>query len=265
MKLKGYLLTIVLVFLLQSMAIGADKILKLAMYDYPPVTYYENGEWGYCHKLVKEIFEAKGFEVQPTLYPVIRAIVQTEEQKADAICVINPFNSPNLALATYPNTRLTYVFWVRKNSSFAYTGVPSLKGINILSIKGYNYTLPGKEYQEFLEDKANEAYVRELSGEDPLVRAFQMIERNRAETLCLDEPSAMFTLKKINRVDSFKQAGSLPNVLYGYFGVSKQHPDKENLLRIYNEGHAALYRSGKIASLLKASGISPWPLEDGKR
>jgi polar amino acid transport system substrate-binding protein len=265
MKLKGIVMAVITALLVNSVAMGAEKTLKLAMYTYPPISYHENDDWGYCYNLVKTIFEAKGFQVEPSLYPVIRAIVQTEELKTDAICVINPFNSPNLSLATYPNARLTYSFWVRKNSTFRYTGIASLKGVNILSIKGYNYTLPGKEYQDFLEDKANEATIRELSGDDPLGRAFQMIDKNRAVTFCLDEPSAMFTLKKLNMVDDFKQAGSLPNVLFGYFGVSKNHPDKESLLQIYNEGHEALYRSGKLASLLKTSGISPWPLEEGKR
>jgi ABC-type amino acid transport substrate-binding protein len=246
-------------------SLAAEKILKLAMYTYPPLTFYQDGDWGFCYTLVKAIFEENGYIVKPRLYPVMRAIVHTEQKQADAICVINPFNSQKLALAKYPNARLTYDFWVTNDSTFRYEGIRSLKGIRVINVKGYNYTLPGKTYQHYLENQDNAKRIQVLSGADPLSRAFRIISIKRADTICLDEPSAVYTLTKMGMLSAFKKAGHLPNPLFGYFGVSKSHPQKDILLKIYNKGHVKQYQSGKMAAMLKEYNVKPWPLSDGNR
>ncbi len=265
MKCIALFLLLIAALLTSVVSFGADKTLKLALYSYPPISYQQDGDWGYCFNLVKAIFEEKGYEVKPKLYPVIRAIAHTEEIKDDAICAINPFSSKKLSFASYSNARLTYYFWVKSDSSFRYSGIESLKGKRVINIKGFNYTLPGKEYQQFLENKANTKSIHELSGDTALGRAFKIIKIGRADSFCLDEPSAMYTLKQNDMVDEFKKSGSLPNVLYGYFGVSENHPQKETLLKIYNEGHVKMHRSKKFAAMLGKFGIEPWPLSEGKR
>ena len=235
------------------------------MYSYPPVTFYKDGDWGYCYQLVKTIFEENGYQVKPRLYPVIRAIKHTEQRRDDAICVINPYNSKKLDLAKYPNTRLNYYFWVTADSQFQYEGIESLKDKRIITVKGYNYTLPGKTYQQYLDSHENTDRIQVLSGADPLKRAYRIISINRADTICLDEPSAIYTLNKIGMVKHFKKAGHLPKPLFGYFGVSENHPHKVTLLNIYNKGHIKLYKSGKFAAILEKYDVRSWPLSEGKR
>jgi len=244
---------------------AGNKVLRVAIYTYPPLVYQQNDDWGYCLEIVKAIFEPKGYTVIPDHFPVVRAIKQTENTHQDAICAINPFNSTKLSLASFSVAKLTYSFWVRESSSFKYTGVKSLKKQQLLNIVGYNYSLPGKEYQDYLANPDNEKHITQLTGSDPLLRAFKMIASNRADSICLDDPSANFTLKANYMTPLFKKAGSLPNVLYAYFGVSQKHAEKKNLLDIYNKGFLKLYESRVIHTILEKYDVSPWPLSDGHR
>ena len=250
---------------LAASKLSGEKILRVAIYTYPPLLYRQGDDWGYCLEIVKAIFEPKGYAVQPEFLPVARAIIETENLNQDAICAINPFNSKNLSLASYAVAKLTYSFWVRETSNFSYTGIESLQDQQLITIIGYNYTLPDKAYQEFLSHPDNQRQVTKLSGSEPIKRGFKMIAQHRADSICLDEHSANFTLQENDMAHLFKKAGSLPNTLYAYFGVSQDHPEKQLLLAIYNKGFLELYETGVIRTILAKYEVSSWPLQEGLR
>lgn len=262
MNLGKLLIVLVTLFADIGPAFGEGKTLRLGMYYYPPFLQNDNGDLGICHKIIKRIFEPEGYTVKPIFSPLIRTIRETEAIRVDAICSVNPHNSKGLALADYPNARLDYYFWVRSDSNFQYDGVESLARIKVINVNGYNYTIPGRNYQKFLESAKNKKNIFMMSGDDVMSRAFKLIHSNRAQTICLDDISARYILQKHNMQNLIKSAGRLPNTLHSYFAVSDQHPKKDHLLKTYNEGHIKLDRLGAFDEIFSEYNLQYWPQKD---
>jgi polar amino acid transport system substrate-binding protein len=249
---------LILVLFLFTQVVVA-KSLSVAIYDFPPVFIVNNNDKpGYCYEIVEHLYTRLGYQVSKVELNFPRAMKSVENQEIDIVCAVNSFNSQELALSKEPLVNIAFYFWAHKDSDFYYDGISSLAGRGILNITGFNYTPASPAYQNYLEQ--NDRQVNYLTGDQPLRRAFNMLALGRADTIALDRDNAFYNLKKLNIQSEIKLVGKLPNVLKGYVGVSKSHPQRQRLLNQFDEEYPKLLESGFVESIHQKYDVySPQP------
>ncbi|MGS2719798.1 substrate-binding periplasmic protein [Paraglaciecola aestuariivivens] len=223
--------------------------LSVVIFDYPPVMIINNSDSsGYCYEIIEHLYSKLGYQVTKFELNLSRALRSVEAQEIDLICAINTFNSKYLAVSKQSLMSIVFYFWARNDSSFYYDGVSSLEGQRIINISGFNYSSTSQAYQNYLEQSDN---IIKLGGEIAIKRAFNMINLGRADIIAIDKDNAYYNLKQINLQDKIKMAGRLPNALPAYLGVSKKHPQKQQLLNQFDTEYPKLIQSGFVDKLLK--------------
>lgn len=228
---------------------ASAKTISVAVFDYPPIFVLGDDENpGYCFEIIERIFEVRGYRVEKHELPLARAIRSVETGAIDMICAINPHNSWNLVPAFIPNVSMEFQFWKRADDDFEFGGIDTLADRTVLNIVGFNYRSISPMYQAYLN--SDNGAVLNLSGEAPMLSAFRMIARGRADVICLDEHSAAYLLNELGLQDQIVPAGGFQTPFLAYPAVGPNHPRGTELLREYEQGYELLRQTGFVEKVL---------------
>ena len=247
-----------MILLQMNLGHAQQKELNIALYDYPPMSQKKiNGSWGYCFDILQKAFPTKKYSLKPHLVSINRALKSTQEAKYDGICSINKDLAKlyQLETAYFNNSKAQLSYWVRKEDKWLKPGKTNLnlfKSKKVIYIKGYNYSSASKEFQRLVESKNS----IKLTQNDAIKRAFDLINEKKADMICLDTSHVVNAIKDKTFLKRFKAIPTEFKVIHGFFGISRKHKNKDELLKDYHQGHKKLLRSGQIDKILRSHGLS---------
>jgi len=142
MRPRAYLLGAILVtaFILPTLAAGKDSITIASGDSWPPFTKLKLPNKGFSNDIAKTVLERAGYEVTVEILPWNRAKKMTQAGQFDILNNVWYTDERAKTLAfTDPIARNEIVFITRKEDEFTYTGLSSLKGMVVGTVRGFDY------------------------------------------------------------------------------------------------------------------------------
>ncbi|SDF57211.1 amino acid ABC transporter substrate-binding protein, PAAT family [Limimonas halophila] len=123
-----------------SVAAANEEITVASLTSWPPFSGKELPNKGFSNDVAKTVLERAGYDVTVKLMPWSRAKKMTERGKFEVLTSVwhNEKRAKTLAF-TDAIARNELVFISRKGSGFTYTGLDSLKGMTVGTVRGYDY------------------------------------------------------------------------------------------------------------------------------
>lgn len=241
-------------------AFAKPKEIKIAVFDFCPwqcPSLNDPKKPGIAIEIAQLIFEKAGYQIQFLPVPYARAIHGTEDADYDMILNINALTSKKLLLSAESSAYMEMNFYVRKDSTWHYTGVGSLKNIQIISILGYNYTPISPAYQRYISENENSGKVIFVSGDDASERAFRMIIERRATTFNEDASVFAYVTRKGGIHSELKKGETLGGgPLYAGFPLSTR--SARTFRDVFDKGIARLRNDGALQAIFTRYGVSDW-------
>ena len=220
---------------------------------------------GYFIEVAKAIFEPAGHKIDYQTMPWKRVIKKVEAGNFNGAIGTNIFETPNLIYHKEELGEVRHVFYVRKNSTWKYTGIESLKKVRLGVILDYVYD--AQTINPYIESfKNNPAQVQIVSGDDALEKNIHKINLNRIDVIL--EASAVFeyVVGKLRiPISNYSEAGAIyaPNsnnkkLIPIYIGFSPKNPKSKEYAALLDDGIKRLRSSGELNKILARYHLKDW-------
>jgi len=256
---RRFLLSAVLWGLCQfPSAVAADELVFVNdEAPYCPYAICDHGKDGFVIEIVKAIYSAKGYSVTIKNVPWNRALWLVNQGEADAALDVLRESAPNLL---YPKTEVAQfnpVVFVLKTNPWRYEGVDSFRSVRLGLIQGYGYGDERPDFAKYLA--SNPRKIDWVTGQNPLLRIFKMIELGRLDATMEDLVVANFVLMQAGMQEKFKVAGQFGRTKVNAFvAFNPNKPNAQQLADMFDQGISELRRSGKLQAILATYGMKDW-------
>ena len=252
MYIKG--LFFALIFLcISSFAFGDEKIVTVATLDnYPPYCFRKGnnggkGEFvplgsdsaelqGYSWDILRESFHEMGYTIQLNVYSWMRALYNTKKGKDDILFPMgrNRKREKIFHYSQEPVNQARFLIYVRADSPLKWTGLESLNGLRIGSMRGWNYG--GKV------DSNNMIEKYEISE---IIRGFEMLAKKALDGFAGYEVTFDYILKQTGRTKAYKKLPPFDSTAEYLVGL-KTNQRIPKILNDFDIGKQAIIQNGKF-------------------
>jgi polar amino acid transport system substrate-binding protein len=150
----------------------------------------------------------------------------------------------NFVFATEETFAYTTAFVIRRDDSWRYSGIESIKGKRIATGPGWDYSSMSADYQNYIDNPENSSFVEVIAGYDDVVdRVFHMIKDDRVDLYADNELVLQYVLNKLKLHDELIIVHpGLEKKLHERPIFSKKMPAarRQELIRIWNEGRISI-------------------------
>lgn len=244
-KESHFLFVLLLLMAMASSSLSHAKTLKVCYDQWAPMTIFPNKEQperGVVIDMLEYIYSYHGYALEYYEVPLARGLSMV----SDGLCDMLPEYVPSKRVeetfeyATEATFAYTTAFVVRRDDPWRYAGKPSLQGRRIATGPGWDYSSMSVDYQTYIDDPNNAAFVEIIAGSDDVVdRVMQMIKDNRVDLYADNELVLQYVLNRVNLNDELIIVRpGLENKLIELPIFSKKIPilERKELIKIWNEG-----------------------------
>lgn len=233
--------------LTSSLALSEEKIVKIAICDFPPFEFHENGKViGLDADIVNQVFNRIGYKTEITNYPWKRALEMSKTGEADAIMSIRKsaereadyiFSDPISVTQNY--------FFKMNNKEIQAENINDLKAYNIGIVRGYVY---GKIF-----DEANFPNLSEATSDTPELQLLNKLASGRVDLIACEINVCNYIInsnKELSNIAPMKNI-KLADPENFYIAFSRHDINKStNLVSLFNQELAKFLAEGKRDELL---------------
>ena len=249
---QGVLLFIILIIRVSSL--GAAEIVLVADEWCPYNCVPGNENPGFMVEIAKYAFAKEGHTVNYQILPWARAIAEVREGKHHGIIGSGRDETPDFIFPDIELGKAAHTFYTRKDSSWKYEGLDSLKTINLGAILHYSY---GKLYKDYILPNKGSKSVQVIGGEDALGRNIQKLTYGRIDVLIEDKTVFQHYLYKTNTPNDFSVAG-VAHTEKVYIAFSPKTKESKVYAKMLSTAMQELRKSGKLIDILQKYGVEDW-------
>ena len=199
-----HLLTCVLaVFLFTGIAFADEIVLGTDVW--PPFTDEAGDNPGYMVEVAQKIFSQNGHTLVYKTMAWSRAVQITRKGQMDGIVGAAVGDAEDFVFPEEELGKLENYYFVRKDSTWKYENIDSLKSVKVGVILDYDY---GTKFMEYMKSNKGTGKIDILGGDDPLKKNILKLKAKRIDVLIEVKPVFDHTVKKMGMADLFKAAGS---------------------------------------------------------
>lgn len=246
--------SVVLLFLFSSSAF-AEKI-TIAADEWCPFNCSPGAEQpGFMIEVADKVFSEHGYTLEYKVMAWSRAIREARVGNIHGIIGAFKGDAPDFIFPEQELSILRNTFFVRKENTWTYHGVQSLKAIQLAAISGYDY---GDELREYIQENENTHVSLLNSSGHPLAKGIELLNRNRVDALIEADPVFWYTAQTLGLQDQFKTAGHTDAPQHSYITFSPALPESHKYARLLSEGIQKLRESGELSIILQRYGLTDW-------
>lgn len=215
---------------------------------------------GYVVELLRLIFEPQGIKIDYKMTPWNRSLAEVENGQSD--CVIGALKSdaPNFIYPVEAAGVTKNVFFTNKDKKWKYSGIDSLKDINLGVIADYSYSEALDAYIKM--HKADSKKITVLTGDNALEQGIRMLEKGRIDAVVEDESvyAGKLALMKLDPA-TFFQVGADRKGDPIYVAFSPHESKKVASVQYaakWDDGIKKLRTAGELAKILMKYGLKDW-------
>lgn len=246
--MKMRILAVLMVLLsIASMCVAEEKVITAAADPYPPFVDQSDPQEGLSLAIIRAAYKTQGYTVKMEFMPWVRAKTQVVGGKIDILPDVW-MNDENLKTLQFgePYAVNTVKFIKNVDDPFDYTGLESLKGKTIGTIKGYGYSDDFTDPKEFTRDDVPD-----------LITNIKKLIAKRIDLTLDDEIVAKVQITKtdptlLSKITFVEKAFDSKNL---YVATGLANPRHQEIIDAFNKGLAEIKANGEFAKIMEGYGI----------
>jgi len=244
---------IMILFFLLLSVLKAETITFVADEYCPYNCTPESENPGYLVEVLQSIFQEHDYEIKYVLANSFdESIEQTRNGKYNAILSVLKIDVPDFIFPEHAQGVVDNVFYTRKDSTWRYTGLDSLKEVKLGHISGYNYS---KEIDHYIATTYKESnMVQSVSGPSAFLHNLKKLRYKQIDTLIEDRYVIEHHYKQVNEENPFKVAGRL-FIKDLFIGFSPKRKESQKYAKILSDGMKTIQENGVLDAILKKYGL----------
>ncbi len=241
--------------LLGSLSVFADTITIKADQWCPYNCDPKSDKPGYIIEAAKIIFEKAGHKLDYQTMAWPRALQDAKDGNITGVVGANAEEvKEGFVLPKVPQGLNAFSFFVKKGSSWKYTGPDSLKQLKYLGvIADYSYN---DEINAFI--KANKPLIDLAAGETPLDQCMKKLDAGRITAVVEDRNVFNLAAANSSFKDSFEDAGTSAEKIKLYMAFSSKNPKAKEYASILEKGWTDMRKSGELKKILDKYNAKDW-------
>lgn len=256
--MKKFILTVCLLAGFSTVAY-ADEVVLAGDVWCPINCEPDSDKPGYMIEIARQALAPHGHTVVYRVLPWARAI--EEARRGDINGIIGAFkeDAPDFVFPEVEQSMLGDEFFVKKDSSWRYTGIDSLKDVSLAVILDYAYTDELDPYvQANLKDSSK---IQAVAGDDALPINIRKLLKGRVEVVVESASVFWYTAATMGVADKLEEAGAVPEKTETYLAFSPAPALAEKsaeYAKLLSEGTQKLRESGELAKILAKYNLKDW-------
>lgn len=244
MNLKHHLAA---AFLLLCASFAQADTVTAAGDPWPPFLDPEHAKQGVAVEIVAAALASQGHTLKFSFMPWQRALDGVKEGSIDIL--VGAWHTQEreaylLFGESYLSNDLKFI--KRKDDAFAYTGIDSLKGKTIGTVRGYGYGDAFEKANNFKKQEAAElmpSILKLVGGRIDLTLEDEVVARS---LISKNQPDA---LDKLAFVDPPLSSNPL------HIAAGQKNPNKAKIIEAFNKGLAEIKGNGTLDEILSRNGL----------
>jgi len=208
---------------------------------------------GYIVDIAREAFAMAGIEVEYINMSWARALQQARDGYIDGVVGALPGDAPDFIFPEEAAGHTEIALYTHPDSTWHYSGIDSLEGLNLLAINGYAYSPELDAYIDRHRDDPEKVWI--LSGPAPLGRAIGLLGRHRSDVFPEDRFVMEWQLTQHSNAVALRRAAVIHKSPV-YIAFSPARSQSMELAERLSQGTKALRDSGRIKQILASYGLS---------
>jgi len=210
---------------------------------------------GYMIAIARRSLGRAGHTVRYVIVPWARAIAETRAGRYDGIVGTGREETPDFVFPEQALGVAAHTFYVRRGSSWRYTGPDSLAQIALGVIRNYSY---GGLYETYIRlHPDNPKRVQTAFGAMALVSNIRKLRSGRIDALIEDRTVFRHTLHVKMIPDAFSEAG-VAYMERVYIAFSPRNANAKAYADLLTQALAEMRSSGELAEILAVYGVDDW-------
>jgi len=230
-----------------SICVAEEKVITAAADPYPPFVDQSDPQEGLSLAIIRAAYKTQGYTVKMEFMPWVRAKAQVVEGKIDILPDVW-MNDENLKILQFsePYAVNTVKFIKNVDDPFDYTGLESLKGKRIGTIKGYGYSDDFANPKDFTRDDVPD-----------LITNIKKLLAKRVDLTLEDEIVAKVMISKtdptlLTKIAFVEKAFDSKNL---HVAIGLANPHHQEIIDAFNKGLAEIKANGEFAKIMEGYGI----------
>jgi len=240
-------------FALSTLAASAESIRLRADTWMPYNGTAKDNPPGFAVELAKEIFEAKGINVDYSTMPWTDALAAGRAGTIDGVIGASPAETEGMIKPEESIGEPRFIIVVLKSNPWKYD-ILALDSVRLGVINGYSYW---DSLDEYINNAAHESKIVHFAGETPLIDAINQLKDGKIDAL--PENMAVFKWTVANMglsTRDFRIVHVHPNEPI-YIALAKTATGAR-YAKILDEGIRSLRASGQLEKLLSKYDMTDW-------
>ncbi len=210
---------------------------------------------GYIVEVATKILEEAGHKIDYQIMAWTRALEGLKTGDVDGAIGASKDDAPGMVFSDAPQGKMINAFFVKKGSSFKYSGVSSLNSVKLGAITGYSYFPELDEYIKAKKDK-----VDLVAGDDALDKNIKKLEAGRIDVLVEDQNVFSNKVSELGMSAKFDEAGRVPvsETSELYIAFSNKNPKAKEYAKLLGDGIKKMRASGELAKILAKYNMKDW-------
>ena len=213
---------------------------------------------GFMVDVAEAAFKAQGQAITLQVVPWTRALQDLEAGRADGVVGIyaGQAREKGMLLPAEEIGLSVNKLFVKADSTWVYSGIPSLGGRVLGTIAGYEYG----ELDSYIADQLarNTGKVDEMHGDGALQANLNKLLLDRVTVIVEDAIVVNFATRELGLAGKVKAAGSVEPKNKVYIAFSGRNPKSASYAKALSEGIVKLRRSGELKAILDRYGVADW-------
>lgn len=221
----------------------ADTV-KLANGEWAPYQSKSLKNGGFITQIVKEAFEAEGYQVEFTYMPWKRGFEEAKAGKFDGSLIWSK-NPDREQFFHYTNSVITLStgLFQQKSKPVSWSSKEDLKNFKIGGVTGYAYGVEDME-------KAGQIKIQRIASAE---NNYKKLSAGRLDIVLEDMDVGMETITKLNLTDKIEPNAKTLSARDYFVIISKNSPRSVELVEAFNRGLEKLKAEGKLEAYREAS------------
>lgn len=215
----------------------------------------KSGELGYMIEVAKEIFAAEGHEIDYKNMPWTRCLDAVKKGTYDAVVGADESEAGGFVFPSESFGVNQNGFFVKKGSSWKYTGIDSVKQIRLGIIDGYGYDT---KLDNYFEETGKSKKIFVANGDDALSKLIKMLKTGRIDVVIENVNVMKHTLQEQQLSNVIVNVGLSEELTDLYMPFSPAKESSKEYARIFDEGIVKLRNSGKLQEIMSRYGLKDW-------
>lgn len=235
----------------------ADRLSLRADYWCPYNCQPTGDRQGYIIDIARAVFAPRGDEIDYDIIPWSRALLEVEQGKITAAIGAVPNEAPALRFHREPIGLSGNSFAIRRDFTFSYTGIDSLRGLRFGAMQDYSYDNGGEIDQYVAQAHSSGDTLQLVSGHEGTSQNLRKLMGNRVDVIIDSHFVIQYAVSELELTD---RVAVLPAFAPGpiYLAFNPTAPQTAAYIDALDNGIRSLRASGQLAAILARYGLRDW-------